>query len=150
MRHIFTSLAAVFALVMANGLALRAQTAQDPTQAPYRQMHRRGPNAEFETKMLTKRLHLSSEQAAQVEPILADRQERMKALMPARGSQQGTQPDFKAMREQRKAIMEDTQARLDAVLTPEQKQQMTEMHQHQFHGGQRGNWAPKQGTTPSA
>jgi Spy/CpxP family protein refolding chaperone len=96
--------------------------------------HRGGPNPEFETKMLTKRLSLTPEQVAQVEPILSASHEQMKALKPAAGAT----PDFKAMHEQRKAIMTETQQKLDAVLTPEQKEKL---HSHEFHGGgPRGNW----------
>ena len=98
------------------------------------QGHHGPPNPEFETKMLTKRLSLTPEQVAQVEPILAASHEQMKALKPAAGAT----PDFKAMHEQRKAIMTETHQKLDAVLTPEQKEKL---HSHEFHGGgPRGNW----------
>ena len=105
-------------------------------QGPHGQFQGRrgGPNPEFETKMLTRRLSLTPEQVAQVEPILAASHEQMKALKPAAGAT----PDFKAMHEQRKAIMTETQQKLDAVLTPEQKEKL---HSHEFHGGgPRGNW----------
>ena len=61
-------------------------------------------NAEFETKMLTRRLSLSSDQVAAIEPILAQKDAALKALRPAPGSQ----PDFKAMQAARKAIEEST------------------------------------------
>jgi Spy/CpxP family protein refolding chaperone len=146
------SSALILALAVAGTSATFAQTAQSPnqtetpaqTQTPgqHRQFHRREPNPEFETKMLTRRLNLSPEQASQIEPILAAQHESMKALKPA---QSAAQPDFKAMREQRKAIMEDTKAKLDAVLTPEQREQFAKMRQHQFHG-QHGDWTPRTNT----
>ena len=147
MRPILTSSISILALAIAGSVTMYAQAPQDQSQTtpPHRPFHRRGPNPDFETKMLTKRLSLSPQQASQVEPILAEREERMKALKPASGSQ----PDFKAMHEQRKSIMDDTQQKLEAVLTPEQQQQLKQMHQHppQFHGP-RGNGAPRPGTAP--
>jgi Spy/CpxP family protein refolding chaperone len=99
--------------------------------------------------MLTKRLSLTPEQAAQVEPILTASHESLKALKPA----EGAKPDFKALREQRKAIEEDTKQKLDAVLTPEQQEKFAKMHDHFGHpgpGGPHGQWGPKPGSTPAA
>ncbi len=126
--------------------ALYAQTSQDQSSAPHRQFRQHGRDAESETRMLTKRLNLTPDQAAAVEPILADQQQRMSALRPAAGSQ----PDFKAIREQRKAITVDTHEKLAAILTADQKQQLDTMHEHhgQDHGAH-GNWAQKPGTAPS-
>jgi Spy/CpxP family protein refolding chaperone len=100
------------------------------------------PNAEFETKMLTRRLSLTPDQAAKVEPILASQDEQLKALRP----QPGTQPDFKAMHEQRKAIMEQTKQQLAGVLTPDQLTEFDKMHGRRGPGGPHGNWQGKQGT----
>ena len=149
--RILTSMGMVLTLAAAASIPAFGQNTQAPdsgqTQEQHGQWRHHEPNPEFETKMLTKRLNLSSDQAAQVEPILAAQHESLKALKPAAG----TTPDFKVMHEQRKAIMEDTKQKLDAVLTPEQQQQLAKMHQHGAHG-QHGDWAPKQsgGTSPSA
>jgi predicted outer membrane protein len=152
MRKFLQTSAAVLALTLA-ATAGRAQNNQTSGQSPDQphgqfQGHRgewghHGPNPEFETKMLTRRLGLSAEQQTSVEQILTQRDTQLKALKPA----EGATPDFKAMHEQRKAIMESTQAQLDTVLTTEQKTQLAEMHKHQFHGGPHGNWKPQSGAT---
>ncbi len=148
MRKMIVSSVMVLTLAVAGGKALNAQ-APDQAQGPrpHGQFQRGGGmNPEFETKMLTRRLKLTPEQAAQVEPILAEQHEKMKALRPA----EGTAPDFKAMREQHKAIMEETQQKLAGVLTPEQ---LAKLHEHKGGprggpGGPHGNW--KGGTPPAA
>ncbi len=144
MRKMMMSSVMVLAFAVAGSARLVAQ-APDGSQGPrpHGQWQRHQPNPEFETKMLTRRLNLTPEQAAQVEPILAEQQERMKALKPA----QGTTPDFKALREQHKAIMEETQQKLAGVLTPEQ---LAKMHERKGGPhGPRGNWKG-QGTAPAA
>jgi Spy/CpxP family protein refolding chaperone len=99
--------------------------------------------------MLTKRLGLSESQSASVQQIFADQHAQMEALKPA----EGTQPDFKALHEQHKALMEQTKQKLDAVLTPEQQQKLAEMHKHRGPGGPggpHGNWKGQQpGATPA-
>jgi hypothetical protein len=74
----------------------------------------------------------------------------MQALTPA----EGPQGDPKTSRQQRKAILDDTKARLDAILTPEQQQELTKMLEHRHgrgpRGGQGGSWKPEGATTPSA
>jgi hypothetical protein len=69
----------------------------------------------------------------------------MKALKPAEGSQ----PDFKAMREQRKAIMDETKQKLATVLSAEQMQKFDEMHEHPGPRGKRGDWAQKPAPAPA-
>ena len=145
MRKFIQSSVLTLTLAVAGSAAIYAQAPQSPDQSqgphPHGQWQHHPPNPEFETKMLTKRLNLSAEQAAQIEPILADRQARMQALKPA----EGTQQDFKALRQQHKAIMEDCQAKLNAVLTPEQQQKL-----HEHHGGPHGNWKGQGTTAPPA
>jgi protein CpxP len=141
MRKLIQTSAVLLALSLA-AVASRAQTPQDPPQGqtPHHQFHRGGPNPEFESKMLTRRLGLSPEQSTAVEQIFADQHAQMQALKPA----EGTQPDFKALREQHKALMEQTKQKLDAVLTPEQQQKLAEMHKHRGPGRPHGNWKGQQ------
>ena len=142
MRSIVKSSVLVLTLAVAGSTALFAQAPQDQSQGrrPHGQWQGHQPNPQFEIKMLTKRLNLSPEQAAQIEPILADRQARFQALKPA----EGTTPDFKALHQARKTIMEDTQGKINACLSPEQ---IAKLHEHH---GQRGNWKPQGGSAPSA
>jgi Spy/CpxP family protein refolding chaperone len=138
MRQILKSSLSVFALAVAGSVTVYAQAPQDSGTGshPHPGFRHHEPNPEFETKMLTKRLSLTPEQASQVEPILASQRESMKALKPAEGSQ----PDFKAMREQRKAIMDETKQKLATVLSTEQMQKFDEMHGPR---GKRGDWGHK-------
>jgi protein CpxP len=145
MRKFIKSSVLTLTLVVAGSTAIYAQAPQDQGQRPHGQFQHRGPNPEFQTKMLTKRLNLSPEQAAQVEPILAANDEQLKALKPAAG----TTPDFKAMHEQRKTITESTDAKLNAIFSQEQQAEFARMHDHKGGHGPRGNWKP-QGTAPPA
>jgi Spy/CpxP family protein refolding chaperone len=152
MRKMIVSSVMVLTLAVAGSAAMYAQ-APDQGQGPrpHGQFQRGGMmNPEFEVKMLTKRLNLTPEQVGVIQPILADSHARMKALKPA----EGTTPDFKALREQHKAIMDDTNAKLNAVLTPEQQAEFAKMHEHRGPhggpGGPHGNWKGQGGTTPPA
>lgn len=147
MRSFLKSSVLVLTLAIAGSAASYAQVPQDQSQGPrgHGQWQGRMADPAFETKMLTRRLNLSPQQSAQVQPILADRQARMQALKPA----EGTQPDFKALRQQHKAIMEDTQTKLNAILTPEQQQEFAKMHEHRGGHGPRGN-GKQQNSAPPA
>ena len=148
MRNFIKSSVLVLTLAVAGSAAIVAQAPQDQSQGPrpHGQWQGHQPNPQFEVKMLTRRLSLSPEQASQIEPILADSHARMAALKPA----EGTQPDFKALHQQHKAIMEDTQARVNALLTPEQQQKFAKMHDHLGGHGPRGNWKPQGTPAPAA
>jgi Spy/CpxP family protein refolding chaperone len=163
MRKLIQRSTVLLALTLA-GAAAHAQAAPDQGPPPDHRTfdHRgpgRGPNPEFEAKMLTRRLQLSPEQEAQITPILAEQHEQLKALRPAPGSRpaDGEKPDFKAMHEQTKAIMDSTREKLEAVLTPEQKEKLEKMHEHGPRGpggpgGPRGEHRPPPpaSATPSA
>ena len=140
-RHsvLMASLAGVGALATAQAQTATQQPDQAQQAAPQaggQYHHRHAPNPQRETKMLTRRLGLSSDQAAQVEPILADRAQRMESLS-------STQGDPSSMKTQRHAIMVDTMQKLDAVLTPAQQQERAQMrHGHGRHGDDSRQTAP--------
>ena len=147
MKNLFLHSVLMASLAVGGGVAAAQTATQQPDQtqqaAPQggQYHHRHAPNPQRETRMLTKRLGLSSDQAAQVEPILADRAQRMEAL-------NSTQGDPASVKEQRRAIMQDTKQKLDAVLTPAQQQEMAQMHRgHGRHGEGQQQAAPS--TTPS-
>jgi periplasmic protein CpxP/Spy len=79
---------------------------------------------------LTKRLGLSSDQAAQITPILADRQQKAQTL---RAETSLSQQDRHTKMQ---AIMQDSNSKIEALLTDSQKQQFEQMlaqrrsHQH--------------------
>lgn len=81
---------------------------------------------------LGKRLGLSSDQVAQITPILADRQQQMKSL------HADTSLSQQDRREKAKSIMQDSKSKLEAVMTDSQKQQFEQFlaqrrnhHNHQ-------------------
>jgi hypothetical protein len=79
---------------------------------------------------LSKRLGLSTDQAAQIQPILADRQQKMQTL---RADTSLSQQDRHSKVQ---AIMQDSNSKIEAVLSDTQKQQFEQMlaqrrsHQH--------------------
>ena len=70
---------------------------------------------------LGKRLGLSSDQVAQIQPILVERQQQMKSLH-ADSSLTGQDRQAKA-----KSIMQDSKTKLEAVMNDTQKQQFEQM-----------------------
>jgi len=77
----------------------------------------RVPNPKRQAKELEKRLSLTPDQTAQIEPILADHDQKVEALAANTGL------DPKSRRQQRRAIMLDTEQKLNAILTPAQQQE---------------------------
>jgi Spy/CpxP family protein refolding chaperone len=100
-------------------------TQQSPAAAPVRQ-----PNPNRQAKELSKKLGLTADQTAQIEPILADRDQRVQAL------NSNTSLDPKSMRKQRRAIMTDSEAKLNAILTPAQQQQWATLKAERKHGAE--------------
>jgi Spy/CpxP family protein refolding chaperone len=90
-----------------------------------------------------KRLGLSDEQTAKLEPIFADSQQKMLALR----SNTSLTPDQR--HEQMRAIHKDTQTQLSTVLTPDQMQQLRGMRRGP-HGKHQGGQQPEEATPPSA
>jgi hypothetical protein len=137
MKRTILSTALTLSLVLSGGLALgqqteqpqQQQTAPDAQQPYHRHFHH--PNPERETARLTQQLNLSPEQSTKLQPILADRDQRMAALW----SNQALAPQDK--HQQMRAIQESTRQQLEAVLTPGQLQQMRSMH-HGHHRGPNG------------
>ncbi len=119
------------------GAALAQDQTATPQPAP--QVMRHAPNPDRQTKALSKRLNLTPDQAAQVEPILADRDQKMQTLMA------NTSLDPKSMHQQRRAIKADTDQRLSAVLTETQRARYA-----QLEASRRGHGAPPAPPTQSA
>jgi hypothetical protein len=134
MKRTILSAALTLSLALSGGLAFaqqqadpqQQQTAQDGQQQPYQhRVHK--PNPARETARLTRQLNLSPEQATKLEPILADRDQKMAALW----SNQALAPQDK--HQQMRAIQQSTRQQLESVLTLGQIQQMQSMH-HGRHG----------------
>ena len=91
------------------------------------QMHHHHLNPDQATARMTRKLGLTPDQAAQVKPILLDREQKMEAL------KSNTALPKDQRKAQRHAIQAETRSRLDAVLTDQQRQQMARMHHGHHH-----------------
>ena len=96
--------------------------------------HHRNFDPAQQATHLGKRLGLSSDQVAQLQPILADRQQQMKGL---RADTSLTQQD---RRTKVKAIFQDSKGKIEALMNDTQKQQFEQMlaarHNHSGHNRQ--------------
>ncbi len=131
-------LPAALVLALAGTAAFAPQP--DPNQPPPPMRHHHKPSPEQQVRHLTKALNLTPDQAAKLEPILANRDQQMQAI---HSNGQLTQQDA---RQQMKALHQSTEQQLAGVLTPDQLQQMKAMH-HGPHG--RGPGGPSQPPPPS-
>jgi len=105
------------------GMCLAQQA--DPNQAPAATAQEPAPhhamNPDKQSKHLGKKLGLSQDQVAQIEPILADRQQQVQAL------RADTSMSAEDRRSKRQAIQQDSKAKIEAVLNDTQKQQYEQM-----------------------
>lgn len=102
-----------------------AAPAQNDALPPPPPDARRGPNPHRQARMMARRLGLTPAQQAAIEPILADHQQRMRR---ARTDATLTPRDRRArIRE----INHDSARRINAVLTPAQRQEFKQLRQEQ-------------------
>ncbi len=125
MNRSFVSAALALTLVLPlAGSVAFAQAATDPAmqnQVQSAPAHR--PHDPHKMAMkLGRKLNLSADQTARVEPILAERQQKIEAVK----ANTSLTPD--QMHQQLHAIGKSTHAELAGVLTPDQMQQMKSMH----------------------
>jgi Spy/CpxP family protein refolding chaperone len=119
MKRFFLSTS--LALALSTSLAF-AQQAETP--APAAKHH--APDPQRETARLSKQLNLSADQSAKLEPILADRDQKIAAL------KNNTTIAPVVMQQQMKAIHQQTRQQLATILTPDQLQQIKSRHHN--HG----------------
>jgi len=125
--------------------------AQDNSGQPQQQGqwgggHGRGMNPDEQLKHMTKELDLSSDQQSQIRPVLQERQQKMQAVF----------QDQSLSREDRRskmmAIRQDSEGKITALLTDQQKQKyqaMQERMQERRGGqGQGGDNAPPPSSQP--
>lgn len=107
--------------------------------------HHHAFDAHKAAQHMSKKLGLTEDQTAKLEPILNDRQQKISAL---RGDTSLTQDQ---RREQMRAIHKDMRTQLSSVLTPDQMQQLRSMRRGP-HGRHQGvqQQTPEAGTPPSA
>jgi protein CpxP len=135
MKRSLLSTSLALALSGAFAFAQSATTTPVPTGKHYRQ-HTHDPQRE--AARLTKKLNLSPDQTAKLEPILADHSQKMAAL------RSNTSLSHEELKQKALVIHENTKQQLATVLTPDQFQQMKSMHPHHRHG------APLQGQSQAA
>jgi protein CpxP len=139
MKHLVVSATLIVALSGSVAFAQQSQAPAPDAQAPVRQHH--APSPERQTKHMSKRLGLTPDQAAKVEPILADRDQKMAAL-------QGASLTLQQVHQQKHEIAKDTMVQLGSVLTPDQMQQFRAMRHGHKHSD--GAGAPPQGNEAPA
>lgn len=130
-----------FSLLLATVLACPAVPslfAQDNTPPPQNsgdqaQRAHRHMDPDAELQRMTSQLGLSPDQQSQIRPILVDRQQKMQALW------QNQSLSSEDRRSQMMAIRKDSNAKIEAILNDQQKQQFEAMEQrhggHGMHGG---------------
>ena len=125
-------LALTLALTAAAPVAF-AQAAIDPAaqnQVQTRRGHMHDPHKA--AMHLSKKLGLSADQTAKLEPILADRQQKVQAV------RAGTSLTADQRHVQMHAIAKNTREQLAGVLTPEQLNQWKSMRKDRRRDGQSG------------
>jgi len=137
MNRLLLSISLALAL---SGTLVVAQQQQDAAPAPAVKTHHHTRNPQRETARLTKKLNLSADQSAKLEPILAGRDQKIDAL------KSDTTITPMIAQKQMHAIRQQTMQQLATVLTPEQMQQLRSMR-HAHGRGEQQQPAP---TTPQA
>lgn len=144
MKRILFSTA--LAVALAATPAFCQQSAQPPandttTQAAAQPGHRHHKmDPQKAAQRIGKKLNLTADQTAKLEPILASQQQKLAELR----SNTSLTPDQR--REQFRAIHQDTQSQLSGVLTPDQMQQLRSMR----HGPRGKQQQEPESTGPSS
>lgn len=110
-----------------------------PQQQGAHHHHRHAPNPQRQAEFLSKKLNLTPDQTAKVEPILANRDQQMQAL---RQNQQLSPED---RHQQMRTLNQQAQQQMAGVLSPEQMAQLKTMrreHRHHEHNGEGADTAP--------
>jgi Spy/CpxP family protein refolding chaperone len=129
------------ALALSGSLAFAQQ--QDAAPAPTAK-HHHAHNPQREAAKLSKKLNLSPDQTAKLEPILADRDSKIATLT----NDKTISPVV--MKQQMRAIHQQTRQQLAAVLTPDQLQQLKSRHPGQGAPAQAPPQTQSQPNPPSA
>lgn len=111
-------------------LSLTGATAFAQATAPQAPVHKhmRTHNPHKAAMKMSKKLGLSHDQSAKLEPILAERQQKMKAL------RSDTTLTADQKKDQRRQIQQNAHMQLSGVLTPDQMQQLKTIHKaHRHH-----------------
>ena len=132
MKHIV--IATSLALSLSFGAAFAQQTS-DPQQAPATQgaYGHHAPDPQRQAEHLSKKLNLTPDQTAKVEPILASRDQQMHSLW------QNSQLTPQDRHQQMHAINQQSEQQLSGILSADQMAQLKAMHHHHHHGQEQGS-----------
>jgi Spy/CpxP family protein refolding chaperone len=142
--HTF-SLSLALGATLLTGLAgnsLIAQDQQPPAattsqDAPSTTQPLHAPNPQRQAKRMTKKLALTPDQESKLEPILAERQQQIESTR----SDTTLAPKDKRVR--LRGIHQDSEAKIESILTDTQKQQYEQMKQnHKANERQTGGASP--------
>ncbi|MGH8160368.1 MAG: hypothetical protein ACREPQ_19820 [Rhodanobacter sp.] len=115
-----------FALSLASSGAVMAQPFQDtatPTDSTPSAPSHHTPDPQHQIARLSRKLQLTPDQAAKIEPILQSRQQQMQQL------RADTTLAPRDRRAKMRTLMQDSNNQVQAVLTDSQKQQYQQMQQ---------------------
>lgn len=143
MKHVLA--ATSLALSLSFGAAFAQQTTPTPDVQPPAATegghHHHAPDPQRQAEHLAKKLNLTPDQTAKIEPILVARDQQMQAL---HANAQLTEADRHT---QMRSINDQTQQQMSGILTSDQMTQLKAMHHGGHHGhGQEG----EANQTPSA
>ena len=149
MKRIFIH--STLALTLAAGTAFAQQTTPAPTDSqnsstPQRSGkfgHHRQFDAHKAAEHMGKRLNLTSDQTAKLEPILSENQQKMRALH----ADTSLTPDQR--KEQFQALRQNFKTQLSGVLTPDQMQQLQSMRRGMRGAHRRGGQQPETSAPPA-
>ena len=111
-----------------------------PPQGPGGRGMRMDPDRQL--AHLTRELSLTTDQQAQIKPLLVERQQKIQALM----QDQSVAPEDRHA--QMRTIAEGTNNSIKALLTEDQKQKFAEMQQRMRRNGRGGPPPPPDGSAP--
>lgn len=111
--------------VLAQSSAPASQDAAPPPMAGMHPHHMQPPDPAKQLAHLTTKLNLTTDQQAQIKPVLESRDQQFQAL---HSDTTLARPDKMA---KMKSIHEDTNSKIEAVLNDEQKKKFAEMKEHQ-------------------
>ena len=117
---------ALAALVLAVGSSAAFAQMPVPDAAPSAQVQGHVPNPRKAAMRMGRQLGLSADQTAKLEPILAERRQKMQAL------RSNTSLSDAQRKHELKTIHQTARMQLSNVLTPDQMKQLKDMHRE--HG----------------
>ncbi len=125
------------ALSLSFGAAYAQQTTDPQATAPATQgeYHHHTPNPHRQAEHLSRKLNLTPDQTAKIEPILAARDQQMHDLMG--NAQLSPQDRHQGMH----SINQQAEQGMSGILSPDQMAQLKAMH-HRGHHGQGGDEQP--------